>query len=63
MRGTIEENFFDGINEVFICLVAWTIRHCLQSWVTGVYVQPSTNEQFKYQTAISGFISCPAQGK
>ena len=63
MREIIEETFFDRINELFICLVASTIGHCLKSWVTGVYVQPSANEQFKYQTAISEFISYPAQGK
>ena len=63
MRGNIDETLFNRINDVFICLVASTIRHWLKSWVIGVYVLPSANEQFKYQTAISGFISFPAEGK
>jgi hypothetical protein len=57
MRGNIDETFFEKINGVFICLVVSSIRHCLKCWVTGVYVQPSKNEHFMYQTAISEFIS------
>ena len=53
MRWNIDETFFDRINEVFICLVASTIRHCLKSWVTGVYVEPSMNEHITNEKVVS----------
>ena len=38
MRGNFDSEFFDNINEVFVCLVGTAIRHCLKSWETGEYV-------------------------
>ncbi|RPB20033.1 hypothetical protein L211DRAFT_764361, partial [Terfezia boudieri ATCC MYA-4762] len=40
MWGHADDHFFDSINEVFICLVISTMRHCLKTWMTGVYVEP-----------------------
>ena len=50
MSGNVDECFFDSINEVFICLVVSTMRHCLKAWQTGVFEQPP---EFKCGTAQS----------
>jgi len=51
MRGHADEGFFEAINEVFICLVASAIRHCLTFWETGVFIRSSKKMDFKYDTA------------
>jgi hypothetical protein len=53
MRGHFDDNFFDSINEVFICLVCSAMRHCLKAWTTGVYAEPGRNADFKYETTAS----------
>jgi hypothetical protein len=56
MRGNTDDTFFDSINEVFICLVASALRHCLKAWTTGVYVDAP---DFKYETGKSKLIQFP----
>ncbi|KAF8433171.1 hypothetical protein BGX38DRAFT_1146201 [Terfezia claveryi] len=55
MRGNFDATFFDSINEVFICLVASAMRHCLKAWTTGVYVEPPKTEVFKYDTTVTTY--------
>ncbi|KAF8422310.1 hypothetical protein BGX38DRAFT_1147315 [Terfezia claveryi] len=55
MRGNFDATFFDSINEVFICLVASAMRHCLKTWTTGVYVEPPKTEVFKYDTTVTTY--------
>ncbi|KAF8425421.1 hypothetical protein BGX38DRAFT_1147170 [Terfezia claveryi] len=59
IRGNFDETFFDSINEVFICLVTSAMRHCLKSWTTGVYVEPSKTGNFKYDISISTWNAHP----
>lgn len=51
MRGNVDDTFFESINEVFICLVAAAIRHCLKQWSTGVYVEPPRALEFRYRNS------------
>ncbi|RPB18466.1 hypothetical protein L211DRAFT_854106 [Terfezia boudieri ATCC MYA-4762] len=60
MRGNFDPSFFDSINEVFICLVACAMRHCLKTWSTGVYVEPAKNTDFKYETTVSTWNAYPS---
>ncbi|RPB23550.1 hypothetical protein L211DRAFT_849818 [Terfezia boudieri ATCC MYA-4762] len=53
-------SFFDSINEVFICLVAYAMCHCLKTWSTGVYVKPAKNADFKYATTVSTWNAYPS---
>ncbi|RPB18308.1 hypothetical protein L211DRAFT_854245 [Terfezia boudieri ATCC MYA-4762] len=53
MWGNFDPSFFDSINEVFICLVACVMYHCLQTWSTDVYIEPAKNADFKYVTTVS----------
>jgi len=59
-RGFVETHFFDSINEVFICLVASAMRHCLKLWRTGLYVEPARSAEFRYETSVSMFMACYA---
>jgi len=58
MRGHFDDTIFDLINEVVICLVTSTMRHCLKAWTTGVYAQPGRNADFKYETTASKCHTC-----
>ena len=51
MRGHTDDRFFDSINEVFFCLVASAIRHVLKAWSTGVFIESTLVNAFKYETA------------
>ncbi|RPB18379.1 hypothetical protein L211DRAFT_854186 [Terfezia boudieri ATCC MYA-4762] len=55
MWGYTDDHFFDSINEVFICLVTSAMCHCLMVWMTGIYVEPSNTESYKYQTTITTY--------
>ncbi len=55
MRGNADDEFFDNINEIFICLVGAAIRHCLKGWQTGEYVEQGRGSDFKYDTAASKY--------
>ncbi|RPB18856.1 hypothetical protein L211DRAFT_853735 [Terfezia boudieri ATCC MYA-4762] len=63
MRGNFDSSFFDSINEVFICLVACAMRHCLKTWSTGVYVEPAKNADFKYATTVSTWNTYPSNAQ
>ncbi|RPB20013.1 hypothetical protein L211DRAFT_852720 [Terfezia boudieri ATCC MYA-4762] len=59
MRGNYDENFFDSINEVFICLVTSAMCHCLKAWTTGIYVEPPNMGDFKYHTTVTTWDAHP----
>ncbi|KAF8445132.1 hypothetical protein BGX38DRAFT_1260863 [Terfezia claveryi] len=59
MRGNSDDTFFDSINEVFICLVTSAMRHCLKAWTTGVYVEPPSTANFRYDTTITTWNAHP----
>ena len=52
MRVHVDDSFFHSINEVFICLVTSAMRHALQSWTTGVYVELRKAVEFKYSNTV-----------
>ena len=54
-----DKDFFQSINEVFICLVASALSHCLKARKTGVYVKPLRSEEFKYESSAGRFRACP----
>ncbi|RPB18728.1 hypothetical protein L211DRAFT_795926, partial [Terfezia boudieri ATCC MYA-4762] len=56
MRGYANDHFFDSTNKVFICLVMSAMSHCLKAWTTGIYIEPSNTESFKYQTTLSKYF-------
>ncbi|KAF8455731.1 hypothetical protein BGX38DRAFT_1257986 [Terfezia claveryi] len=59
MRGNSDDTFFDSINEVFICLVTSAMRHCLKAWTTGVYVEPPSTGNFRYDTTVTTWNAHP----
>ena len=58
MRRNKDSTFFDSINEVFICLVASVMRHCLKPRRSGVYQEKSRFSGFKYETSLG---KCPVR--
>ncbi|KAF8460849.1 hypothetical protein BDZ91DRAFT_738420 [Kalaharituber pfeilii] len=50
MRGVVDPEFFDSINDIFICLVCTALYHCLEAWRSGVCIPAGRNE-FKHRTA------------
>ena len=55
-RGFIENQFFDSINEGFVCLFASAMRHGLNLWRTGLYVEPTRSNEFPYESCVGMFI-------
>ena len=53
-----DKEYFQSVNEVFICLVTSAMRHCLKAWKTGVYVKPLISEEFKYESSAGSFRAC-----
>ncbi|KAF8458607.1 hypothetical protein BGX38DRAFT_1264868 [Terfezia claveryi] len=55
MRGNSDDTFFDSINKVFICLVTSAMHHCLKAWTIGVYIEPPSTGNFRYDTTVTTY--------